>query len=133
MTPFYGRLPDVAGFGVESRVDLIGAALKVIARHERLRHLDELIGVEIEVREDRVEALRPLVLVVVLQEWIRRSGNAGDIPRVHEALSTKRLRVSDEQRHRLLSGLPFSAVEHLFFVAGEFHFRGILRPKWRKR
>jgi len=27
MTPFYGRLPDVAGFGVESRVDLIGAAL----------------------------------------------------------------------------------------------------------
>ena len=29
MTPFYGRLPDVAGFGVESRVDLIGAALAV--------------------------------------------------------------------------------------------------------
>jgi hydrogenase small subunit len=29
MTPFYARLPDVAGFGVESRVDLIGAALAV--------------------------------------------------------------------------------------------------------
>jgi hydrogenase small subunit len=29
MTPFYGRLPDVAGFGVESKVDLIGAALAV--------------------------------------------------------------------------------------------------------
>jgi hydrogenase small subunit len=29
MTPFYGRLPDVAGFGVVSRVDLIGAALAV--------------------------------------------------------------------------------------------------------
>jgi hydrogenase small subunit len=27
MTPFYGRLPDVAGFGIEGRVDLIGAAL----------------------------------------------------------------------------------------------------------
>jgi len=27
MTPFYDRLPDVAGFGVERRVDLIGAAL----------------------------------------------------------------------------------------------------------
>jgi hydrogenase small subunit len=27
MTPFYGRLPDVAGFGVESRVDLIGGAV----------------------------------------------------------------------------------------------------------
>ena len=29
MTPFYDRLPDVAGFGVEQRVDLIGAALAV--------------------------------------------------------------------------------------------------------
>jgi hydrogenase small subunit len=29
MTPFYERLPDVAGFGVERRVDLIGAALAV--------------------------------------------------------------------------------------------------------
>jgi hydrogenase small subunit len=29
MTPFYGRLPNVAGFGVESRVDMIGAALAI--------------------------------------------------------------------------------------------------------
>lgn len=29
MTPFYGRLPDVGGFGIEQRVDLIGAALAV--------------------------------------------------------------------------------------------------------
>jgi hydrogenase small subunit len=27
MTPFYGRLPDVGGFGIESKVDLIGASL----------------------------------------------------------------------------------------------------------
>ena len=27
MSPFYDRLPDVGGFGVESRVDLLGAAL----------------------------------------------------------------------------------------------------------
>ena len=27
MTPFYQRLPDVAGFGIESKVDLIGASL----------------------------------------------------------------------------------------------------------
>jgi hydrogenase small subunit len=27
MTPFYGRLPDVAGFGVEGRVDLVGGAV----------------------------------------------------------------------------------------------------------
>jgi hydrogenase small subunit len=29
MTPFYGRLPDVAGFGVERSADLLGAALAV--------------------------------------------------------------------------------------------------------
>jgi hydrogenase small subunit len=29
MTPFYGRLPNVAGFGVERNADLIGAALAV--------------------------------------------------------------------------------------------------------
>ena len=29
MTPFYGRLPDVAGFGVEKRVDTIGASLAI--------------------------------------------------------------------------------------------------------
>jgi len=29
MTPFYGRLPDVGGFGVESKVDLLGAALAI--------------------------------------------------------------------------------------------------------
>jgi hydrogenase small subunit len=27
MTPFYGRLPNVGGFGIESRVDFLGAAL----------------------------------------------------------------------------------------------------------
>jgi hydrogenase small subunit len=27
MTPFYGRLPDVGGFGIEANVDLIGAGL----------------------------------------------------------------------------------------------------------
>lgn len=29
MTPFYGRLPDVAGFGVERNADLIGAAAAI--------------------------------------------------------------------------------------------------------
>ena len=29
MTPFYDRLPDVGGFGIEQRVDLIGAALAI--------------------------------------------------------------------------------------------------------
>ena len=29
MTPFYGRLPNVAGFGVERYADTIGAALAV--------------------------------------------------------------------------------------------------------
>ena len=29
MTPFYGRLPDVGGFGVERTVDILGAALAI--------------------------------------------------------------------------------------------------------
>jgi hydrogenase small subunit len=29
MSPFYERLPDVGGFGVESRVDIFGAALAI--------------------------------------------------------------------------------------------------------
>jgi hydrogenase small subunit len=29
MAPFYGRLPNVAGFGIESKVDVIGASLAV--------------------------------------------------------------------------------------------------------
>ncbi|HEX9565150.1 MAG TPA: hydrogenase small subunit [Gemmatimonadaceae bacterium] len=29
MAPFYGRLPNVAGFGIESKIDTIGAALAV--------------------------------------------------------------------------------------------------------
>ncbi len=49
MTPFYGRLPNVAGFGVERTADLLGAALALgatagVAAHaaatgvQRLRH-----------------------------------------------------------------------------------------------
>jgi hydrogenase small subunit len=29
MAPFYGRLPNVAGFGIESKVDMIGASLAI--------------------------------------------------------------------------------------------------------
>jgi hydrogenase small subunit len=29
MTPFYGRLPGIAGFGIESTADVVGAALAV--------------------------------------------------------------------------------------------------------
>jgi hydrogenase small subunit len=38
MTPFYDRLPDVGGFGVEQRVDLLGAALAVGATAGVLAH-----------------------------------------------------------------------------------------------
>jgi len=60
MTPFYNRLPDVAGFGVERKVDTIGAALAVgvtagVAAHavatgiHRARARKELPVVEKEV------------------------------------------------------------------------------------
>jgi hydrogenase small subunit len=47
MTPFYGRLPDVGGFGVEGRVDTIGAALAVgaaagVAAHATMTVLHQI-------------------------------------------------------------------------------------------
>jgi hydrogenase small subunit len=47
MTPFYGRLPDVAGFGIESKVDLIGASLAAgavagVAAHAIATGVDQL-------------------------------------------------------------------------------------------
>ncbi len=38
MTPFYGRLPDVGGFGIENRVDFIGASLAIGATAGVLAH-----------------------------------------------------------------------------------------------
>ena len=38
MTPFYDRLPDVGGFGIEQRVDILGAALAVGATAGVLAH-----------------------------------------------------------------------------------------------
>jgi len=38
MTPFYGRLPDVGGFGVESKIDLLGASLAIGAAGGVLAH-----------------------------------------------------------------------------------------------
>lgn len=38
MTPFYGRLPDVGGFGIERKVDFIGASLAVGATAGVLAH-----------------------------------------------------------------------------------------------
>jgi len=38
MTPFYDRLPDVGGFGIEQRVDVLGAALAIGATAGVLAH-----------------------------------------------------------------------------------------------
>lgn len=38
MTPFYGRLPDVGGFGIEKQVDFIGASLAIGATAGVLAH-----------------------------------------------------------------------------------------------
>ena len=47
MTPFYGRLPDVGGFGVERRVDTIGASLAIgaaagVAAHATMTVLHQI-------------------------------------------------------------------------------------------
>jgi hypothetical protein len=38
MTPFYDRLPDVGGFGIEQKVDILGAALAIGATAGVLAH-----------------------------------------------------------------------------------------------
>lgn len=52
MTPFYGRLPDVAGFGVESKVDTIGAALAVGAAAGVVAHATMTVLHQIKRRKE---------------------------------------------------------------------------------
>ena len=52
MTPFYGRLPDVAGFGVESKVDTIGAALAVGAAAGVVAHASMTVLHQIKRRKE---------------------------------------------------------------------------------
>ena len=59
MSPFYQRLPDVAGFGIESKVDLIGAALAVGAVAGVVAHATAT-GVH-QIRERRRERELPIV------------------------------------------------------------------------
>ena len=50
MTPFYDRLPDVAGFGVERRVDTIGATLALGAAAGVAAHATMTVLHQIQVR-----------------------------------------------------------------------------------
>jgi hydrogenase small subunit len=59
MSPFYERLPNVAGFGVESRVDLLGAALALGAVGGVAAHA-VATGVQ-QVRQRRRERELPVV------------------------------------------------------------------------
>jgi hydrogenase small subunit len=52
MTPFYGRLPDVGGFGVERRVDTIGAALAVGAAAGVVAHATMTVLHQIKRRKE---------------------------------------------------------------------------------
>jgi hypothetical protein len=59
MSPFYDRLPDVGGFGVEQRVDLLGAALALGATAGVAAHAIAT-GVH-QVRQRRRERELPVV------------------------------------------------------------------------
>jgi hydrogenase small subunit len=52
MTPFYDRLPDVGGFGVESKVDTIGAALAVGAAAGVVAHASMTVLHQIKRRKE---------------------------------------------------------------------------------
>ena len=93
----------------------IGPALKAARRHQRGRRLDQLVGVEIEVRKDGVVLARPLVLVVVLQKRVRRPRHAADVVRIDEPLGAQRFCVAHEQLHGLLLRLAALAVEECLF------------------
>src|SRR5678816_4605434 len=44
--------------------------LQVVRRHQRVGDIDELIGVEVEMRKDRIETAGILAGIVALQEWV---------------------------------------------------------------
>lgn len=56
MTPFYGRLPDVGGFGVEKRVDTIGAALAVGAAAGVVAHATMTVLHQVKRRKETNQA-----------------------------------------------------------------------------
>jgi hypothetical protein len=99
----------------------IAPALQVARVHGGLRGVQEFVGVEIEIREDGVAAALALVLVVVLEERVGRSGHAGHVARLDEPLGPERLGVSHQQVHRLLRGSAVAAVEHRLFSGCEYH------------
>ncbi|MGD2135875.1 MAG: hydrogenase small subunit [Gemmatimonadales bacterium] len=68
MTPFYGRLPDVAGFGVERRVDLIGGAVA----------LGVTAGVAAHAAATGIHRYRQRQLPVVEQPPAGREGTHGE-------------------------------------------------------
>jgi hypothetical protein len=59
MSPFYERMPDVAGFGIENKIDIIGASLAVGAAAGVAAHAIAT-GVH-QVRERRRERELPVL------------------------------------------------------------------------
>jgi len=57
MAPFYGRLPNVAGFGIESKVDLIGASLALGATAGVVAHAAATGLYQLRHRKDGEERL----------------------------------------------------------------------------
>ncbi len=106
----------------------IDAALQVTRVNEGLRHVDELVGVQIEIGEDRV-VISASVLVVILQKGVGRAGNACDVVGLDESLRSQRFGVSNQQFHCLLARLAFAAVEHGLFGVGEFHALSQMQPR----
>jgi hydrogenase small subunit len=56
MTPFYGRLPDVGGFGVERRADTIGASLAIGAAAGVAAHATMTVFHQIKRRREMQQA-----------------------------------------------------------------------------
>lgn len=61
MTPFYDRLPDVGGFGVEQKVDIFGAALALGATAGVLAHAGATAVHQIRERKRQLPVIDPPV------------------------------------------------------------------------
>ena len=75
----------------------IGATLQMAGMHERLRHVDELVGIQIEVRKNRVVLAGSRGFVEILQKRVGRTRDACDIPGIEESFGAQRLAITNEQ------------------------------------
>ena len=99
----------------------IVAALQMAGMSRRLRHLDDLVAVQIEKRKNGVVVAAAMLVVVLGQKGIRRSGHPGDVVGGNQALRAQRFTIAHQKLHRLLPRLAVLAIQHGLLFVAQFH------------